>query len=78
MKYVEDPKLNEKVAKVIEELKEEIISHLHPESIIITGSFGRGEATVVEEDGKLNFLSDCEVILIPYKWIFSRKKCLAS
>jgi hypothetical protein len=74
MKYVEDPKLNERVAKVIEELKEEIVSRFRPKSIIITGSFGRGEAKVVEEGGKLKFLSDCEVILIPYKWIFSRKK----
>jgi hypothetical protein len=74
MKYVEDPKLNERVAKVIEELKEEVITRFRPKSIIITGSFGRGEAKVVEEGGKLKFLSDCEVILIPYKWIFSRRK----
>jgi len=74
MKYVEDSKLNKKVAKIIEELKEEIVHRFHPESIIISGSFGRGEAVVFEENGKLKFLSDCEVILIPYKWIFSRKK----
>jgi len=74
MKYVEDPKLNEKVAEIIEELKNEIISHFHPKSIILSGSFGRGEATVIEENGKLNFLSDCEILLVPYKWIFSRKK----
>jgi hypothetical protein len=73
-KYVEDPRLNEKVVEIIDELREEIISRFRPKSIIVTGSFGRGEATVVEEDGKLNFLSDCEIILIPYKWIFSRKK----
>lgn len=74
MRYVEDPKVNERVVRVIEELKEEIVSRFHPKSIILTGSFGRGEATVIEENGKLKFLSDCEVILIPYKWIFSRKR----
>ena len=74
MKYVDDPKINEKVSEIIEELKEEIVSHFHPKSIILTGSFGRGEATVVEENGKLKFLSDCEIILIPYKWIFDRWK----
>ena len=74
IKYVENPKSNGKVAQVIEELKKEIISRFHPKSIILTGSFGRGEATVIEENGKLKFLSDCEVILIPYKWIFNRKK----
>lgn len=74
MKYVEDPKVNKKVAEIIEELKKEIVSHFHPKSIIITGSFGRGEATVIEENGKLRFLSDCEIIIIPYKWVFNRKK----
>jgi hypothetical protein len=74
VKFVEDPKLNEKVVEVIEELKREIVGRFHPKSIIITGSFGRGEAKVVEEEGKLKFLSDCEVILIPYKWIFDRRR----
>jgi len=71
---VENPKINEKVAKVIEELKRDLLSQFHPKSIVISGSFGRGEATVIEESGKLKFLSDCEVILIPYKWIFNRRK----
>ena len=74
VKYVENPKINEKVAKIIEGLKDELVSQFHPKSIIISGSFGRGEATVIEENGKLKFLSDCEVILIPYKWIFNREK----
>jgi len=71
---VEDPKINEKVAEIIEELKNEIISRFSPKSIIISGSFGRGEATVIEENGRLKFLSDCEVILIPYKWVFNRRR----
>ena len=74
LKYVEDPKINEKVAEIIEELKNEIISRFSPKSIIISGSFGRGEATVIEENGRLKFLSDCEVILIPYKWVFNRRR----
>jgi hypothetical protein len=74
MRYVANPELNEKVAEIIGDLKEEIITCFRPKSIIITGSFGRGEAKVVEEGGKLKFLSDCEIILIPYKWIFSRRK----
>jgi hypothetical protein len=74
VKFVEDPKLNEKVVEVIEELKREIVRRFRPKSIIITGSFGKGEARVVEYGGKLKFLSDCEVILIPYKWIFDRRR----
>ncbi|MCX8000237.1 MAG: hypothetical protein N3A69_15005, partial [Leptospiraceae bacterium] len=65
--------VNEKVLEIIEEIEKELI-RLNPKSIILTGSFGKGEAVVFEENGKLKFLSDCEVLLIPYKWIFSRKK----
>lgn len=74
MKRVEDPNINWKFDEIVEELKEEIVSRFHPRSIILSGSFGRGEATVVEKNGKIKFLSDCEVILIPYKWIFNRRK----
>lgn len=74
MKYVEDSKTNEKVTETIRELKREMVSRFHPKSIIITGSFGKGEATVFEEGGKIKFLSDCEVLVIPYKWLFNRGK----
>ena len=74
MKFVENPIMNEKVVEIVETLKEEIISNFHPKSIILSGSFGRGEATVSEENGKLKFLSDCEIIIIPYKYIFNRGK----
>ena len=67
-------KVNEKVKGIIDELKEEIINRFHPKSIILSGSFGRGEATVIENGGKLKFLSDCEIIIIPYKYIFNRRK----
>lgn len=72
--YVQDQRINRKVVEIIEELKAELISRFHPKSIIMIGSFGSGEATVVEESGKLKFLSDCEVLLIPYKWIFNKRK----
>lgn len=75
IKYVENNKLNQKVSQIIEELKEELISQFRPRSIIIAGSFGKGEACVLEdEEGRLRFLSDCEVILISERLIFKRKK----
>ena len=74
MKFVQNPKVNDEVVKIVEELKDEIISNFHPKSIILSGSFGRGEVTVIEENGKLKFLSDCEITIIPYKYIFSRSK----
>ena len=74
MKFVENPKVNDEVVKIVKTLKEEIIFNFHPKSIILSGSFGRGEATAFEENGKLKFLSDCEITIIPYKYVFSRNK----
>ena len=73
VKYVEDPELNKEVAEIVEELKKELISYFRPATIILTGSFGRGEASVIKEYGKLKFLSDCEIIIIP-NWNIRRKK----
>ena len=74
MKFVENNRINNEVVKIVEELKDEIISNFHPKSIILSGSFGRGEATAFEENRKLKFLSDCEITIIPYKYVFSRNK----
>lgn len=74
IKFVENPKVNKKVVKIVETLKEGIISNFHPKSIILSGSFGKGEVTVIEDSGDLRFLSDCEVIIIPYRYIFNRSK----
>jgi hypothetical protein len=74
MKFVENPEVNKKVVKIVEALKEEIISHFNPKSIILSGSFGKGEATVIENSGCLRFLSDCEVIIISNKTIFNQDK----
>lgn len=75
MKYVQNDRVNEKLEGIIDELKEEIINRFHPKSIILSGSFGKGEATVIDKNsGELKFLSDCEIIIIPYKYIFNRRK----
>ena len=74
MKFVENPEVNIEVIKIVERLKEGIASNFHPKSIILSGSFGKGEATVIENGGCLRFLSDCEVIIIPDKHIFNRGK----
>ena len=57
-----DYELEKKVNEVIELIKNEIIDHAHPKSIIIKGSFGKGEITVLNED-QLKFLSDCEIVI---------------
>lgn len=74
MKFVENQRVNKKVVEIVETLKEGIISNFHPKSIILSGSFGKGEVTVIEDSGDLRFLSDCEVIIIPNKYVFNRDK----
>jgi hypothetical protein len=41
-----------------------IHSRLHPESIILQGSFGKGEGSVFRENGKIRFLSDYDIVVI--------------
>jgi hypothetical protein len=74
MSYIENPYINEEVSEIIEKLKDEIIYNFHPKTIILSGSFGRGEGTVLKETGKIKILSDCEIILIPYWYVFNRNK----
>jgi hypothetical protein len=64
-----DPEIERKVNEIIEIIKNEIVRSIHPKSIILKGSFGRGEITVVENNNELKFLSDCEIIVIPNKRI---------
>ncbi len=74
IRFVETPKINGEVAKIIGMLRDDLISTFHPKSIILSGSLATGEAAVVEEDGCLRFLSDCEVAIIPNRYIFSRDR----
>lgn len=70
------PDKNKLLENVIEELREGLVKRFRPRCIILTGSFGRGGAEVIEEEGKPRFLSDCEVLVIPYKlrWIINRRE----
>ena len=74
MKFVENPNTNHEVVKIVETLKEEILPNFHPKSIILSGSFGKGEVMVIENGGYIQFLSDCEVIIIPNKHVFNQDK----
>jgi hypothetical protein len=74
MKYVQDQELNKKVEVIIEELKHDLITNFKPQSIILSGSFGRGDASLVEKNGRPVFLSDCDISIIPYWYVFNRNK----
>lgn len=75
-KYTEldNPVVEKKIEDVIRLMRNEIIMRFHPKAIILNGSFGKGEVTLIEDSRGLRFLSDCEVIIIPYKYIFNRSK----
>lgn len=60
-----DELLNGITKKVINE----IVPKVQPKSIMFTGSFGRGEVAVIECEGQLKFLSDCEISIVPNKHI---------
>ncbi|MFZ3166847.1 MAG: hypothetical protein WA130_04470 [Candidatus Methanoperedens sp.] len=62
-----DPEIDEKVNNIVEFIKNEIVKNFHPKSIILKGSFGRGEISVIKENTELKLLSDCEIIVIKNK-----------
>ncbi len=70
--FVQDPRLNNDVANIINDLKEQLILNFRPKSIILIGSFGRGEATVIQSGCNLKFLSDCEVLIVPNNHLFDQ------
>jgi hypothetical protein len=57
------------VDKKIALITDEIVRRFNPESIILSGSFGRDEGAVLVDSGRLVFLSDCEIIVVANKYI---------
>lgn len=57
------------VDKLLGDTTDLLVSRFHPRSIILAGSFGRGEATIIGHEGKVEFLSDCEIVLVANKCI---------
>jgi predicted nucleotidyltransferase len=68
---VGDHAIEGKIDEILHIVTEEIIAHFHPRSIILIGSFGRGEGTVRVTNGKLEVLSDWDFIIISNKYISS-------
>lgn len=74
-KYTEpdDAAVEAAVDDILTDITDRLVFHFHPRSIILTGSFGRGEATIINPGGNLNFLSDCEVVLAGNRYFSSRR-----
>lgn len=71
--YTINSDLDKDIDPIINRITDWLVRYVHPRSIILSGSFGRGEATVVRENRELRFLSDCEINLISAKYV-SRSK----
>lgn len=60
----DDPTVDQTVEDHMRQIVAAIRSRMEPQSIFLRGSFGRGEGSVVLQDGQLRFLSDYEVNVV--------------
>lgn len=65
---LENPLIDDKIDEILNSLVNQIVGVFHPESIILSGSFGRGEGSVLHQDGNLNIISDFEIGVISKKY----------
>lgn len=66
--------LERKIDDIIRQMTDDIVERFHPKSIILSGSFGKGEITVTECNNCLHFLSDCEVVIISNSFLLNKYK----
>lgn len=70
-KYTEsgNPAIEKALGEAMTQIVDGIVVRLHPASLILIGSFGRGEVTAAINDGKLKCLSDVDIILVANRYI---------
>ena len=61
--------INRAIKIVIHQIIKETVPRFHPKAIILVGSFGRDEPTVIIKKNKIIFLSDCEMSFVPNSYI---------
>lgn len=64
-----NPAIEKILGEAMTQIVDEIVVRLHPASLILIGSFGRGEVTVFMDNGKPVCLSDVDIILIANRYI---------
>ena len=72
-----NPLVEAKVEEVLEKIKDDVVRRFKPKSIILHGSFGRGEGAVIVNNGNLTFLSDFEITVVTPKHIGKDLEILA-
>jgi hypothetical protein len=60
----DDPIVDQTVERHLSRIVDAIRDHVEPRSIVLYGSFGRGEGSVVLDGGQLAFLSDYEIAVV--------------
>ena len=60
----DDPIVDHIVAEHLSRIVSAVCAHLQPQSIILEGSFGRGEGSVMLNGGQPTFLSDYETLVV--------------
>lgn len=60
----DDPIVEQTVTAHLSQIVNAIRARMEPHSIILYGSFGRGEGSVMLDDGRLAFLSDYEIAVV--------------
>ena len=63
------PFVEGRISELVKQITDEIVARFQPRSVILKGSFARGEASVIIKDEPLKFLSDCEIVVVPGKRI---------
>jgi hypothetical protein len=58
---LDDPLVDRTIESHLHRIVAAVTSRMQPEAIVLRGSFGRGEGSVMIQDGQLRFLSDYEV-----------------
>jgi hypothetical protein len=58
---LDDPLVDETIEAHMQQIVAAIRARMEPQAILLRGSFGRGEGSVMIQDGQLHFLSDYEI-----------------
>jgi hypothetical protein len=62
-----DPGVQELIAGQVDSIVKEVVKQISPKAIVLTGSFGRGEGTILFNHDQLQVLSDYEVAVVTWK-----------
>lgn len=63
-----DPSVDRIIETHMDLVTQKVVHHFHPRSVILSGSFGRGEGSVLVKGSTITFLSDYEVGVVTEKF----------